>query len=63
MLRAFMILLSLMTDREVIADVAQRAFVTGLINASVLGCMGAGLALRRWLANRSQTSPTIEGDE
>lgn len=54
MLRAFLILLSLMTDYDVIRDVAQCAFVLGLVDASVLGCIGAGLGVRHWLANRDQ---------
>ena len=52
MLRAFLILLSLMTDYEVIADVAQRALALGLTTASILGCIGASFAVRCWLAKR-----------
>lgn len=59
MLRAFLILLSFMTDYELLANVAQRAFAQGLINASLLGCIGGLLAVRRWLANRSQAGSTF----
>ena len=52
MLRALLFLLSCDTDGEIIADLAHRALIMGLVNVSVLGCIGVRIAIGHWLANR-----------
>jgi hypothetical protein len=54
MLRALLFLLSCDTDGEIIADLAHRALIMGLVNVSVLGCIGVRIAIGHWLANRGQ---------
>ena len=53
MLHALLLLLSCATDCEIIADLAHRALVMGLVNVSVLGCIGVRISIGHWLANRS----------
>lgn len=54
MLRAFMLLLSIVADYETWADVARYAFLVAAVNASALGWVGACLAVRHWLATRNR---------
>ncbi len=52
MLHALMLLISALTDYQTMSDLAQGAFSMGVANVSLLGCIAAGLALRRWKLTR-----------
>ena len=52
MMRAFLLLLSCFADYETMRDLAHGAFTSGLVNASVLCCMGTIFASRRKLFRR-----------
>ena len=54
MLHALLLLLSCVTDCEIIANLAQRALVLGFVNVGVLGWIGLRIAIGLWLANRGQ---------
>ena len=47
MLHAFLLLSSSIADCEPIRDLVRGAYTAGLVNMSVLCCMGVVLALRR----------------
>ena len=47
MLHAILLLLSCLADYETFRDLAHGAFTAGLVNMSVLCCIGTGFALRR----------------
>lgn len=54
MLHAFLILLSLLTDHEVMADLARCAFVASFANVGLVGLIGACLVMRRRLVHSQQ---------
>jgi len=56
MLRAFLFLLSIVTDYETLADIARYSFMVAVVSAIVLGCVGACLALRYWLASGNRAN-------
>jgi hypothetical protein len=47
MMRALLLLLSCLADYETVRDLARGAFTAGLVNTSVLCCIGTAFALRR----------------
>jgi hypothetical protein len=55
MLRVFLLLLSFFTDYEAVAGVAHRILTAGLVNVSILWCVGVSLIARQRLVNRRQT--------
>ena len=63
MLCVFFLLLSFITDNETVSDIGYGAFTLGLVNVSVLCCIGIGLAVRHWLANRSQPDSAVRSDQ
>jgi hypothetical protein len=63
LLRAFLILLSFITDHETVTDIGHGAFTLGLVNVSLLCCIGIGLAVRYWLVNRSQADSAVRRDQ
>jgi len=52
MLRAFLLLLTFLTDYEAMADFAHGTLTTGLVNLRILSCIGLCLIARRWLSLR-----------
>jgi len=59
MLHALLLLLAFVTDCEALSDIAHRALTLGLVNVSLLCCISAWLAVRRWLASRSQAHSSV----
>ena len=55
-MRALFFLLSGVTDYESMGHLAHRAFVLGLVNASLLGFVAAWLAIRAWMASRKRAN-------
>lgn len=47
MMRALLLLLSCLADYETVRDLARGAFLAGLVNTSVLCCIGTAFVLRR----------------
>jgi len=47
MLHALLILLSLVTDQEVMADFAHCAFASSFVSVGILGVVGGCLVIRR----------------
>lgn len=47
MMRALLLLVSCLADYETMRDFAQGAFMAGLVNLSVLCCIGTVFILRR----------------
>ena len=60
MLRTLLFLLSFITDNEFMADIAHNAFLLGVIDASVLVCVGAFLAARYGLTSRRTSNATLQ---
>lgn len=59
MVRALFVLLLLLADYETVTGIAQVAFRLGVVNASILACIGGPLAIRHWLANRDQADCNV----
>jgi hypothetical protein len=47
MMRALLLLLSCLADYETIRDLARGVFLAGLVNTSVLCCIGTAFVLHR----------------
>lgn len=45
MVRTFFFLLSFLTDYETVTLIPHLAFTAGLVSASILGCVGVGVAV------------------
>ena len=58
MLRALLSLLWCVTDREIITDLAHQVLVMGLVNVSVLGCIGASRLAVGWQTSASHLRRT-----
>lgn len=56
MVRTFFFLLSFLTDYETVTLIPHLAFTAGLVSASILGCVGVGLAVGKRLANSDAVS-------
>jgi len=57
MLRTFFFLLSFVTDYETVMTIPHLAFTIGLVSASILGCAGIRLAVRKKPANGDASNP------
>ena len=58
MLHALLLLLSCVTDCEIISDLAHRVLVMGVVNVSVLGCIGASRLAIGWQTSVSRPRRT-----
>ncbi len=55
MLRAFFLLLPVIADYETMTGIAQAALRLGVVNASILACIGVPLMIRGWLTRPNFT--------